>query len=184
MVKKIAIILILTTSMQVKAQLIKKKSINASIGYGLCSPTSDDVDVMGKGLYLQGEYVLTFAKWIDIRPYAGLVFTKTEDNPDEYKSATNAFLIGGKTRIKAPIPWVAPYVEIGIGASIGSFETLTTYENIEQRGLIVHIPYSIGLEFGRKHIYNFAFTYYYQKSVKQYTGAVLIGVTIPLKNSN
>lgn len=123
--------MIILASTQVKAQFIKEKSIDVSIGFGVSAPYDDD-DVTGSGFYLQGEYVLTITKWIDIRSYAGLILTsadENEQNPPEYKSTANAFLIGGKTRITAPIPWVAPYIEFGIGASFGSFETVTALPN-------------------------------------------------------
>jgi hypothetical protein len=45
---------------------------------------------------------------------------------------SNAFLFCGKTQIKEPTPWVAPYFEIGIGASIGAFETVTPFMNINK----------------------------------------------------
>lgn len=63
-------------SAQVKAQLIKEKSLNISIGYGISAPYDDDVDISGSGFYLQGGYVLDLANWIDIRPYAGLIIDK------------------------------------------------------------------------------------------------------------
>ncbi|MDH7444809.1 hypothetical protein [Aquimarina sp. 2201CG14-23] len=184
MKKYLVILLTILTLTQVKAQLIKEKSIDASIGYGISSPY-DDVDIIGSGFYLQGEYVLTITKWIDIRSYAGLILTKTDENEQnapEYESTTRAFLIGGKTRIKAPIPWVAPYLEFGIGASIGSFETVTPFTNINDSGLIMHIPFSFGLELGPKHNYDIAFTYYFQNTVEQFAGAVAVGISIPLKN--
>lgn len=186
MKKTIAIILVILASTQVKAQLIKDKSIDVSIGYGSSTPY-DDVDVIGSGFYLQGEYVLTFAKWFDVRSYAGLILTKTntddnEQNEPDYKSNTNAFLIGGKVRITVPIPWVAPYIESGIGASIGSFETFTPYTNIDDSGLFFHIPVSLGLELGSKHNFDIALTYYYHPTVKQFAGAAAIGISIPLNN--
>ena len=166
-----------------EAQLIKEKSIDASIGYGISAPY-DDVDISGSGFYMQAEYVLTLATWIDIRPYAGLIFTKTDrdDNEFGYKSNANAFLFGGKTRIKAPIPWVAPYLEVGLGGSIGSFETVTPYDNFDESGLLFHIPVSIGLELGPKHNIDIAFTYYFHNSVNQFAGAAAFGVSIPLNN--
>lgn len=172
---------------QVNAQFIKKQSIDVAIGYGLSIPY-DDIDITGDGLYLQGEYVLTLAKWIDMRPYTGFILTKsnTEDNQQNefaYKSTANAFLIGGKTRVIAPIPWVAPYIEIGIGASIGSFETFTPFTNIDKSGLILHIPWSIGLELGPKRNFDIGFTYYEHPSVEQFSGAFAFGITIPLVNS-
>ena len=184
MKKKLVIIFTILAFTQVNAQLIKEKSIDASIGYGISAPY-DDVDITGTGFYLQGEYVLTLSKWIDIRPYAGLILTKADNNDQiapEYKSTANAFLIGGKTRITAPIPWVAPYLEFGIGASIGSFETVTPVTNINDSGIIMHIPFSIGLELGRKHNFDVAFTYYFHDSVDQFAGAAAIGISIPLNN--
>lgn len=185
MKKILVLILIILASAQVKAQLIKEKAIDALIGYGLSAPY-DDVDITGSGFYVQGEYVLTLAKWIDIRPYAGLILTKTDDNKQnspEYKSTANAFLIGGKTRITAPIPWVAPYIEFGIGASIGSFETFTPFRNIDESGLFMHIPFSIGLELGPKHNFDIAFTYYFHNSVEQFAGAAAFGISFPLDNN-
>lgn len=186
MKKTLAIVLFVFASSQVvKAQFIKEKAIDVSIGYGLSAPY-DDVDVTGSGFYLQGEYVLTAAKWFDIRPYAGLVMAKTktggerQGNP-EYKSNTNAFLIGGKIRVTAPIPWVAPYIESGVGASIGSFETFTPFTNLEEKGVVLHIPVSLGLELGPKHNVSVGFTYYFHPSVEQFAGAAAFGITIPLR---
>lgn len=125
--------------------------------------------------------------WLDVRPYAGAVFAKTntddkEPNEPDYKSDTNAFLIGAKVRIKAPIPWVAPFIELGYGASIGSFRTFTPNDNIDKSGVIGHVPFSIGLELGPKHNVDLAFTYYYQNSVRQFAGAFAVGLKIPLNN--
>ena len=180
----IAIIMI-ATSMQLKAQFIKEKSVNIAIGYGLSAPFDENVDVIGTGFYIQGEYILSVNKWVDIRPYAGLVLTKKnpsdyEENEIEYKATTKAFLIGAKTRLTAPIPWVAPYVEVGVGASIGTFETFTPTTNIDNTGLQVHIPVSIGFELGPKHAVDIAFTYYFQPSAEQFAGATAVGITIPL----
>ena len=47
------------------------------------------------------------------------------DNSTYEKVETKAFLLGAKARVHAPIPWIAPYTEIGTGTSIGKFETLT-----------------------------------------------------------
>jgi len=182
MKKIITIVLTIIASIQVNAQLIKEKSIDVSIGYGLSTPY-DDVDIAGSGFYLQGEYVMTLAKWIDMRPYAGLILTKADDNEQnspEYKSTANAFLIGGKVRITAPIPWIAPYLESGIGASIGSFETFTQFTDIEDRGIFIHIPVSIGLELGPKRNFDIAFTYYFHNRVEQFAGAAAFGISIPL----
>lgn len=171
-------------SNQLKAQPSKGKFINASVGLGLSAPY-DDVDITGSGFYAQGEYVFGITKWFGIRPYAGLVLTSADKNADlqnqpEYKVTSKSFLLGGKARVCAPIPWVAPYFEVGVGASIGSFETYTPYTNIKKNGIITHIPFSIGLALGPKHNFDVGFTYYYQPSVRQFSGATAIGFSFPL----
>ncbi|MFH4965559.1 hypothetical protein V8G69_11200 [Gaetbulibacter sp. M235] len=55
--KTIILILIVLATVQAKAQLIKEKTVDISIGYGLSAPY-DDIDVVGSGFYLLGEYVL------------------------------------------------------------------------------------------------------------------------------
>lgn len=181
----IIIIFITFSSNLIKAQPRKGEFINVAVGIGLTSPY-DDTDIDGTGFYAQGEYVFGLTKWIGLRPYAGLILTSTNQNSNqqnqpEYKATTNAFLIGGKARICAPIPWVAPYIEIGIGTSIGSFETYTPLTTIKKNGLLMHVPFSIGLALGRKNNFDVAFTYYYTSAADQFSGAAAVGFTFPVK---
>ncbi|WP_029035098.1 outer membrane beta-barrel protein [Salinimicrobium terrae] len=184
--KKILIIICtILASTQVQAQ-IKEKAIDVSIGLGLSAPY-DGYDIMGTGFYAQGEYVLSLNNWVDLRPYAGVILTKVrEEDIDQYRpelrSIANAFLFGGKARFTVPIPWIAPYVELGIGGSVGSFETYTLDTTLEDNGFLVHIPFSLGLELGPRHNVNIEFTYYYHKSVQQYAGAAAFGLTFPIGN--
>lgn len=180
----IIVVLLLIASINAKAQFIKSKSIDVSAGFGLSSP-SDEYDITGNGVYAQGEYVLELSKWIDIRSYAGFVFTggnndNAIDGEPDYEVTTDALSLGGKIRLTAPIPYVAPYLEIGIGASIGSFITFTPTTDIEKKGIISHVPFTIGLELGKNRDIDLAFVYYYQNSVEQFTGAAAIGISIPL----
>lgn len=170
-----------------KAQFIKEKSINAQIGYGVSVPYYSADDIVDSGFYLQGEYVLSVTSWFELRPYAGLILTNSNgkdlhDNPTNEKSEAKSFLIGGKVRVRAPIPWIAPYAEIGIGGSIGKFETFTAFTNINKNGLIYHIPFSFGVELGRHNNVDLGFTYYFQPTVEQFTGAFAVGISIPLNN--
>ncbi|WP_339917490.1 outer membrane beta-barrel protein [Yeosuana marina] len=180
-------VVILLLSNVAKAQFVKEKSINVQIGFGMSAPYYSADDIADSGFYLQGEYVLGIASWVELRPYAGFIVTNSNgkdlhDNPTNEKSEAKAFLIGGKARVRAPIPWVAPYVEIGIGASVGKFDTFTAFTNINKSGLIYHIPFSIGVELGRHNNVDFGFTYYFQPTVEQFTGAIAVGISIPLKN--
>ena len=181
------LLIIFLISNQLEAQFLKKESINAQIGYGLSSPYNSIDEIVDDGFFLQGEYVLSLASWFELKPYAGIILTSSNgkdinDNPTDEKATSKAFLIGGKGRVRAPIPWVAPYIEIGIGASIGAFETLTAFTRINKNGFIYHIPFSFGLELGRNNSVDLGFTYYIQPTVKQYAGAFALGISIPLKN--
>lgn len=187
MKKTLILLIIVLTSNIAEAQFIKEKSINAQIGYGLSAPNNSVDEIVDDGFFAQGELVLKVASWVELRPYAGLILTSSNgkdlnDNPTDEKAETKAFLLGGKVRVHAPIPWVAPYAEIGIGTSIGKFETLTAFDNIDKSGIIYHIPFSIGLELGKNNNVDLGFTYYFQPSVEQYVGAFAVGITFPLNN--
>ena len=177
------LVIAIFASAQVQAQFIKEKFIDVSIGLGVTAPYQEQVDYYGTGFYVQGEFVLSPAKWIDFRPYAGYISTKMDKDEvgmSGYQSTAKAILLGGKTRITAPIPWVAPYAEIGIGASIGSFENTTPYTNLEESGIISHIPFSLGLALGPKHNVNLEFTYYFHNSLEQFAGAAAFGLSFPV----
>lgn len=186
--EKIWILLMIILASNVsEAQFIKEKSINAQIGYGLSAPYNSVDEVFGTGFFLQGELVLKVASWVELRPYAGFILTNSNgkdinDNPTNEGAESKAFLLGGKVRVRAPIPWVAPYIEIGLGTSIGKFETFTAFDNIDKGGIIYHIPFSFGLELGRNNNVDLGFAYYFQPSVKQFVGAFAVGITIPLQN--
>ena len=187
MKKTLILGIIILTSNLVDAQFVKEKSINVQIGYGLSAPNNSVREIVDDGFFAQGELVLKVTSWFELRPYAGLILTNSNgkdlnDNPTDEKAESKAFLLGGKARVRAPIPWVAPYVEIGIGTSIGKFETFTTFNNIDKSGIIYHIPFSLGLELGRNNNIDLGFTYYFQPSVKQYVGAFAVGITFPLNN--
>ena len=185
--RKILIIVVAVLTLNLaEAQFIKEKSINAQVGYGLSVPNNSIDEIVDNGFFAQGELVLKVASWVELRAYAGFILTSSNgkdinDNPTDEKAESKAFLLGGKARVRAPIPWVAPYVEIGIGTSIGKFETLTAFDTIDKSGIIYHIPFSFGLELGKKNNFDLGFSYYFQPSVEQFVGAFTIGIGFPLK---
>lgn len=124
----------------VEAQSIKEKSIDVAKGIGVSSPFKD-LNIANNGLYLQGVYVLIFLKWFDVRPYACLIFTKSNgkdlnQNQTPYLAISKAVLLGSKYRVTIPIPWVAPYIEVGIGVLIGVFKTITPMHIIDKTGMV------------------------------------------------
>ncbi|MEM6685484.1 MAG: outer membrane beta-barrel protein [Bacteroidota bacterium] len=175
----------ITTAQTTDPPAKKQQAIKASVGFGISVPYDDDADFYGQGFFAQAEYVYSVTKWFDIRPYAGFILSSSDENTTgfaqrELTADMNAFLLGGKVRIKAPIRWVAPFIEIGVGMSVGEFETVTNTIAIEESGLIFHIPFSVGLALGPKHNFEIAFTYYYHNSIDQFAGAAAFGITFPL----
>ncbi|MFC4632341.1 hypothetical protein ACFO3O_00365 [Dokdonia ponticola] len=187
MQKTLIVLIVILSSNLIQAQFIKEKSINAQIGYGVSVPFNSVDEIADSGFFAQAELVLKATSWVEFRPYAGFILTNSDgkdlnDNPTDEKAETKAFLLGGKARVRAPIPWVAPYIEIGIGTSIGKFETLTAFDNIDKSGIIFHVPFSFGLELGKNNNVDLGFAYYFHPSVEQATGAFAVGITFPLDN--
>ena len=123
---KLILVLFLTSNLS-QAQIFEKKAMSVQVGYGLSTPSYSDKEIVNDGFFLQGEYVLIISSWVEIRPYAGLIVTSSNGkdlngNPTDEKAETKAFIIGGKARLILPIPYVAPYVEFGLGSSIGAYE--------------------------------------------------------------
>ncbi|UOK43383.1 MULTISPECIES: hypothetical protein [Flavobacterium] len=164
------------------AQEKKSEYINVAVGLGMCAPY-DEADLTGSGFYAQGEYVWNLKSWFAFRPYAGVIIASGDsDEPgmEEYKIKSNAFLLGAKARISAPIPYVAPFLESGVGLSAGSFQTYTPFTNLKKNGVVTHIPFSVGLAIGRRHNFEIKFTYYYHPTAEQFSGAFAGGFSIPL----
>lgn len=185
------IIFILFFTNHTKAQPRVGKSINVSVGLGISTSyyienygNQNELDVDGDGFYAQGEYIIGISKWFGIRPYAGLILTSSDGgNPHgepNYKVTTNAFLLGGKARLCAPIPYVAPFIELGIGTSIGSFQTFTPSTNYKKSTVLMHVPVNFGLAVGRKHNIEIAVSYYLTPAADQFSGAMAIGYNFPI----
>ncbi len=163
-----------------------EKFIQASVGFGT-SFYEDDVDIHANGFFLQGEYVFKFSELLEVRPYTGFIVTKSRKPKKEinknFRVSTNAFFMGGKARLVIPIPFVAPYIEIGIGASLGQFLTKTQDYSFEDGGVTYHIPFSLGLKLGKNRDVDFAFTYLMHNDKYQIAGAMAFGLNFPLSKS-
>lgn len=185
MKKILPLFIIILTSNFAEAQFIKEKSIAVQIGYGATSAYSSRNELFDDGFFANGEFVLKVASWIELRPYVGLILTSSNGTDYYYrptleKTESKACLLGGKVRVRAPIPWVAPFIEFGIGTSIGEFVTFTAYDNIDKTGVIYHIPLSFGVELGKNSDVDLTAVYYFQPSVEQLASAFAFALQFPL----
>ncbi|TLF40231.1 hypothetical protein [Maribacter aurantiacus] len=168
------------------AQFVKEKSISAQIGFVSSMAFNSAEDTSNNGFFTQGELILKLTSWAELRPYAGLVWTGTQGydfdgNPTYEKSETKALMLGGKARLRAPIPWFAPYIELGAGTSIGKFDTFTLFTDIEKGGIIPHIPISFGVELGKRNNVDLGLAFYSQPTVEQMVGIFAFGLSFPIK---
>lgn len=80
-----------------------------------------------------------------------------------------------------PIPWVAPFLELGLGGSLGTFSTQDGQAVAETaKGLTYHVPVGLGLALGRRREFELAFQYLFHDAQKQFSGAVALGIQFPL----
>ena len=186
--KKIFTVIAFLISFKGTTQFIKERALDFSVGIGASSSTYDSENSIDPSIFIQGEYAFIISEYLDLRPYAGIILTRTDGkdfdgNPTIYSSTTNAFVTGGKTRLTIPIPltsWASIYMEAGIGASWGRFENYTPNGEVHKSGVIMHIPGTMGFIFGTRRKFNFASTFYFHNTVKQTSFAVNFGMNFPI----
>lgn len=182
------VIFLLTVVQFSQAQPNKGKFIDINLGYGNTFSLYEDVPTTANGLFVQGEYVIGISRWFGIRPYIGYISTNFDDDKEFFNPAfpasrinMSAFFTGGKFRLVLPIPYVAPFIESGIGLSFGSVETVNQFENVHKNGAFLHIPVSLGLALGKRHNFELAIKYLIYTNINVANGAATIGFSIPLE---
>lgn len=174
-------IILLFWALSVKSQDTNKLiAITAGIGYSF---PEEDLDIEGSGFYGQVEYVINYNKWLAVRPYAAVMFTNADDNDffPEASVTANVFMIGSKGRLTFPIPYVAPYFELGFGASFGNLTTRTPLTDVRRSGVTAHIPITLGLAIGKHRQVELALAYFFQTNAEQIDGGVGVGFSIPIR---
>jgi hypothetical protein len=164
------------------------RALKASAGLGLAAASQQGgqtVSGSGKGFYGDVEYVVRPSSWFSPRFYGGLVlaFPASDCGPRVVPCDVSAqYLFGGaKARVMVPIPWVGPFVELGLGASLGRFSTRSG-QAVDRRtnGLAYHVPFAIGLALGERRQFEFSFQYLSHPAQEQFSGAIALGVQFPL----
>jgi len=158
--------------------------LGASIGLGQNVATTNDAPD-GTGFYGAAEYVVIMSRLFSPRAYSGLLLThpnpegcRTQNGPCDV-SAKMGFL-GAKARFSVPIPYVAPFVELGLGTSFGAITTVTPSTTRETRGITYHIPAAFGLSLGPAHNFDVAFLFLIHPREKQVNGGATIGLAFKI----
>jgi hypothetical protein len=133
----------------------------------------------GSGAFLEAEYVFRPTSFFTPRLYAGSLVTFPDEDscgvePCDVKS--QIFFLGAKARLMAPIPYIGPFIELGLGLSLGHLRTLDQDVDEEMSGATVHIPIAVGLALGRENNFSVSFSYLHHPSDSQLSGAVAVGM--------
>jgi hypothetical protein len=164
------------------------KLLVASVGLGVSSPwTQQENTPSGNGLYAGAEFVLVPSPWFSPRLYGGLLLTSTDSGtcPRGAPCSAEARIgfVGAKGRLTVPIPYVAPFLELGLGMSAGTLTTHTA--DIDERftGLTYHVPVAICLSFGERHHYvvDVALSYLFHPAQSQIDGAFALSAAFQIK---
>jgi hypothetical protein len=172
------------------AQPKRGQFIGGEVGYGLSAPYQDDAGSDGHGGLVQAEYTYAPNAWVGVRPYAAVIVTWPDSVDGRCESAELAWdcevtaqglMLGGKGRLAIPIPYVAPFLELGMGATLGSVTTRTFSENHQVTGALVHIPVTLGVAIGEDHDFELAFAYYFHPAARQFNGGITCGMSFRLE---
>jgi len=127
-------------------------SVVAGIGYS--DPSGNSIRGTGTGGFAEVDYSLPDLYWLKF--YGGTLFTFPDSascgegvSPCDV-SATLAFL-GSKVRLTAPIPYVRPYIDLGVGLSAGSATVrVGDVVNRHRAGILFHVPVGLGVQIGNR----------------------------------
>jgi hypothetical protein len=134
----------------------------------------------GAGAMLLGEYVKWPGNWFSPRGYAGAVFTSPQPSCDPGVSPcdirANLFFLGAKFRLLLPIPYVGPFLELGVGASVGHMAARVGQSlDFDTSGLFFDLPFAFGLALGAEHRFQLSFQFLFHPGESMGTGAFSIG---------
>ena len=168
------------------AEPVHALQVSAGLGLAAAAPQNGvHENGTGSGGYASVEYVYQRVDWATPRLYTGLLLSTPQSDCGAGVSpcdvSANIFFLGGKLRLMAPIPYVGPFLEAGIGLSAGHISTRSGYAvDVTGSGIMYHVPFALGLALGPRHEYDIAFQYLFHPEQKQFCGAFALGVRFGL----
>lgn len=170
------------------AQPRLEPSVDVSIGAALTSPHQRS-KTLGAGPYAEAEYAVPLEEFVGLRAFGALLFTFPQTRDVEQCSVVDCdvtaqvLMVGGKGRLSAPVPWVSPFVEAGLGLSFGAVTTQTNVRNIEigPASATINIPVAVGVALGSMRETELTLTGIFHPEAKQYAVALTITVSVPVE---
>jgi hypothetical protein len=160
------------------------KLLVLSIGPAFAFPDdSNQNDGYGLGVYAGFEYALLPTRWFSPRAFAGLLLASADENSCNGGAlpchvSAQIGVLGIKARFTIPIPYVAPFIEAGVGMSVGAMSTQTVDIDKRLSGVAYNIPLSIGLSFGigQRRFMELAFAFLDHPELSQIDGAFTVSL--------
>lgn len=140
------------------------------------------IDGQGAGGWVEAEYAYQSISWLTPRAYAGALLTRRQPTScgagvEPCEVTARIAFAGGKVRLLAPFPWAAPFVESGLGASVGRFRTRSgAAADRSHGGLAYHVPLGLGLLLGRQCGLELCLQYLYHPRQWVTGGALALGL--------
>jgi hypothetical protein len=151
-------------------------------GLAIAFPTRTATgNAYGAGGMLMGEYVKWPGNWFSPRAYAGVLLagpsaTSCDAGVSPCDVSENLFFLGGKFRLLLPIPYVGPFLELGLGASAGhSAAHVGQSIDVQKNGVFLDVPFALGLALGAEHRFQLSFQYLFHPGHDVAGGAISIG---------
>jgi hypothetical protein len=159
------------------AQSLHHIGVAAGIGY---TDPLDSVPGSGSGGFAEIEYTYRAVEWLTPGGYVGTLITGSREDcgsgVEPCDVSASVGLIGVRLRLMAPVPYVAPFVEGGVGASLGSVETRVGQVVAESSsGVTVHLPVAVGLALGEFHEFEIGLRYLFHPRERQVGSAFALG---------
>jgi hypothetical protein len=153
-----------------------------SLGLGVSRATGPNSKAGAGGLYVSAEYWAQPFSWLNLRSYLGYLSTSTDQRNcyriDGCDVSENIGLLGAKVRLVAPIPWVAPFFELGLGVSFGDIHATDVDSDLTTHGVVLDVPVGLGLSIGPRHDVDVSLLSLSHGGAHAIGGALLVGVNV------
>ena len=162
--------------------------VSVGLGYSFPADTTSHGQVVngsGDGGWFAVEYVDRRREWLAPHVYSGVLNTSPSGDcgPMVLPCDVSAkiFFMGAKARLMVPIPYVGPFLDLGLGASVGTMRTRSGALVDDQfRGATFHIPFGLGLAVGPRHQFEISLQYLFHPLQHQIDGAAAVGMSFAL----
>jgi opacity protein-like surface antigen len=145
---------------------------------------------------MEGSY--TYAPWVmtkrynatpvELTGYTGMFWIWTTDangckratTGDDCEVIAKIGYLGSRARFTLPIPWFGPYIESGIGVSLGRLRTALDSSDHRVDGAALHVPLGLGVQLGPEHEVEVGLLYLFHPKARQTDGSLGIGLSYPI----